>query len=99
MCRNDNEIYCTEGQFSHSEPFSPFGQKGQKNENGISGGHVFFHRLQSLVPDSRAPKLSRARNRDWRGEIGSRMWQRFSILIASVTARCLVPDTLLPSKD
>ena len=50
MCRNDNEIYCTEGQFSHSEPFSPFGQKGQKNENGISGGHVFFHRCNHSFP-------------------------------------------------
>ena len=36
MCRNNNKVYCTVGQSSHSVPFSPSRVKRAKDENRIA---------------------------------------------------------------
>jgi len=92
MRRINNKVYCTDGQAWDSVSLRPSGQMGKRMripQQWWSRPFDWNHPLRH-----RAPKLYRGSDRDWLGQTASRLWQGFSVLVASVVACWLAADML-----
>ncbi len=87
MCRNNNKVYCSVGQCSHSVPFSP--SRAQRADELESQNRSECIRSSAITRSSRGcQSCVVTRIRDWIGETVGKLWQRFSTLIVFVTAWC-----------